>query len=70
MNPTLIIARLTLREATRRKIVLAALVVGVGFLLVYSVGFHIITTQIGNLVPGNSPNNLVQSEGMNFLVLA
>ena len=70
MNPTLIIARLTLREASRRKIVLAAFVVGVGFLLVYSIGFHIITTQVGNLAPGRASNNLIQSEGMNFLVLA
>jgi Cu-processing system permease protein len=70
VNPTLILTRLTLREATRRKIVLAAFIVGLGFLLVYSVGFHIIITQATDLVPGRAANNLVQSEGHNFLVLA
>jgi hypothetical protein len=34
MNPVGIIVRLTLREALRRKIVLAALIVGAGFLVV------------------------------------
>ncbi len=70
MNPTLILTRLTLREAARRKIVLAAFVVGLGFLLVYSIGFHIIYSQAGNLVPARAANNLVQTEGMNFLSLA
>lgn len=70
MNPTFIIARLTLREAARRKIVLAALIVGLGFLLVYSVGFHLISTEVSNIAPGVAPNNLVRTEGQNFLVLA
>ncbi len=70
MNPILILTRLTLREATRRKIVLAAFIVGLGFLLVYSIGFHIITTQVSNIGPGRGANNLVRSEGMNFLSLA
>ncbi len=70
MNATFILTRLTLREATRRKIVLAAFIVGLGFLLVYSIGFHIIYSQVGNLAPGRGANNLVQSEGMNFLSLA
>jgi Cu-processing system permease protein len=73
VNATLIILRLTLREASRRRIVLAALVVGLGFLLVYSIGFHIIITQatangFGNL--DNASRAVAQMEGMNFLMLA
>ncbi len=73
MNPTLIIVRLTLREAMRRRIVLAALVVGIGFLLVYSVGFNIITTHAYTVIQGSpvSPSQaVIQQEGVNFLVLA
>jgi len=73
VNPTLIIVRLTLREAMRRRIVLAALVVGIGFLLVYSVGFNIITTHAYTVIQGSpvSPSQaVIQQEGVNFLVLA
>ena len=51
MNPTLIIARLTFREAVRRKIVLTAILLGVGFLIVYSIGFHLLSNQINQVSP-------------------
>lgn len=41
-SPTLVIARLTFREARRRRILLAALVLGVVFLTVYGIGAHFI----------------------------
>ena len=73
MSPISIIIRLTLREALRRKIVLAALLVGAGFLLVYTIGIHIILTNISNVVPGtldSASRNIAQVEGINFLSLA
>jgi ABC-type transport system involved in multi-copper enzyme maturation permease subunit len=73
MSPISIIVRLTLREALRRKIVFAALLVGAGFLLVYSIGIHIILLNVSNVVPdtlGNASRNIAQVEGQNFLTLA
>lgn len=69
MNPTLIIARLTFREAVRRRIVLTAILLGMAFLIIYSIGFHMITAQIQQVSPRNV-NTLASNEGMNFLVLA
>lgn len=69
MNPTLIIARLTFREAVRRRIVLTAILLGMAFLIIYSIGFHMITSQIQQVSPRNM-NTLASNEGMNFLVLA
>jgi len=43
---TFTIARLTFREAARRKILLAALLLGLAFLLVYGLGFHFITVEV------------------------
>ena len=45
-NPIFIIARLTFREAIRRRIVQAGLVLGVLFLIVFNIGFHLFTGQI------------------------
>ena len=75
MSPTLIILRLTLSEASRRKIVLAAIVVGLGFLLVYSIGFHIILTNVNANTIGNLDNaagalTVARQEGHSFLLLA
>jgi len=73
VSPIAIIVRLTLREAIRRKIVLAALIVGAGFLLVYSIGIHIILTNISSVVSdtlNNASRNIAQAEGINFLSLA
>ena len=41
-----ILARMTFREAIRRRIVLTGLVLGVCFLVVFSIGFHMIYTAI------------------------
>ena len=69
MNPTLIIARLTFREATRRKIVLTALLLGLGFLILYSIGFHLLSDQIRHTAPGNV-TGVANSEGHNLIFLA
>ena len=48
MNTILVIARLTYREAIRRKIVLAALLLGLAFLLIYGLGFYFIQREFTN----------------------
>ncbi len=69
MNPTLIIARLTFREASRRRIVLTALLLGAGFLLIYSVGFHMVIGNLAGVAP-EGMQNVASTEGANFLLLA
>jgi ABC-type transport system involved in multi-copper enzyme maturation permease subunit len=68
-----ILARMTFREATRRRIVLTGLVLGVCFLVVFSIGFHMIlaaaseeTASLG----GETIARVMQMEGINFLLLA
>ncbi len=78
MRSIWIITKMTFREAIRRRIVLTGLVLGVCFLLVFSVGFHMIFTQVraaesaseksgeGNLIV----NRIADREGTNMLLLA
>lgn len=67
-----IVARMTFREAIRRRIVLTCLVLGGSFLLIFSIGFHMITTAIGENAArvGGAAGNVARSEGANFLLLA
>lgn len=64
---TLVIARLTFREAARRKILLAALLLGLAFLGVYGIGFHFVNKEIGSSV---GRNLLEHNEIRNFLLMA
>lgn len=79
MNPVLILAKLTFREATRRRIMLAGLILGVGFIIIYSLGLHFIINQIhaatkaaaaesSNLPP--AAQNVIGVESMNALLMA
>jgi ABC-type transport system involved in multi-copper enzyme maturation permease subunit len=69
-----ILARMTFREAMRRKIVLTGLLLGVCFLVLFSFGFHFIIVQVrqvGVVDPGNQAiSNITASESMNALMLA
>ena len=71
MNTILIITRLTFREAVRRKIALAAIVLGIAFLVLYSLGFYFINNEFaanaGNM---GARVDRVRGEAYNFLVLA
>jgi len=69
VNPTLIITRLTFREAVRRRIVLTALILGACFLVLYSIGIHLVVGQISQVAP-RGLNSTAQSEGLNFLLMA
>lgn len=61
------IARLTFREAARRKILLAALVLGVIFLVIYGIGFYYVNKDLTR--PGNV-GLIERNEIRNFLLMA
>jgi len=79
---TFIIARLTFLEAVRRRILLAGLVLGVAFLLLYSFGFYTmrheiarpsITSEVGSAVMKSGLDNFLTLAGLyavNFLAIA
>lgn len=77
MNNIWVLARMTFREAVRRRIVLTGVVLGVCFLIIFAAGFHFIISQIGtsaaNLsAQSNSPGlaRIARTEGINLLLLA
>jgi ABC-type transport system involved in multi-copper enzyme maturation permease subunit len=70
VNKIWIIARMTFREAIRRRIVLTGLVLGALFLVVFSIGFRIIYQNALHAQPGEAMSNMLQSEVSNFLMLA
>jgi Cu-processing system permease protein len=55
VNPILILTRMTFRQAIRRRIVLTGLVLGICFLIVFSIGFH--------MVSGNSIRSIASVAG-------
>ena len=61
-----IIVRLTIREAARRKVVLGLLVLGVVFLVLYTLGWVFVKSQMR--IPKSSPFSL--RDGYNFLLIA
>ncbi len=71
------LAQMTFREAIRRRIVLTGLLLGICFLLIYSIGFHYIYTSIRAAeiaVQNNSQQQaltrIADTEGVNTLLLA
>jgi len=65
---TLVIARLTFAEAARRRILLAALILGIIFLIIYGLGFHFILADVERTMRGPS---LIQLNSIrNFLMMA
>jgi Cu-processing system permease protein len=77
LKSILIIARMTFREAARRRIVLTGLILGVCFLLIYSIGFHMITGEISRTTTAMQAEGINQGmthiarvEGTNMLLLA
>jgi len=68
MNPMIVIARLTFREAVRRKIVLAALLLGIAFLVIFDLGFYFIQRDF--TTSAYAPPARVRSEAYNFMALA
>lgn len=68
MTATLVVARLTFREAARRRILLAALLFGLLFLAVYAAGFNLIRYEIQREVDG--PSFVAHSEIFGFFLMA
>ncbi len=67
---TFTIMRLTFLEAARRRIALAAVLLGVAFLVLYAVALYFLLNRTG-LPPGDTPaNNLMRSQVFNFLSLS
>jgi ABC-type transport system involved in multi-copper enzyme maturation permease subunit len=58
MSAISIIARLTFREAIRRRIMLAGLVLGLAFVLLFSIGTHFIFGAIANDTAANMPSQM------------
>lgn len=69
MNPIFVITRLTFQEAIRRKILLAALLLGIAFLVIYSLGFYFIQRDF-TMNTNYHPSQRVMNEGYNFMVMA
>lgn len=55
----LIISRLTIREAQRRRLLLVALIMGLVFLAVFGIGFHYIQREILRFPPGEQQTNII-----------
>jgi ABC-type transport system involved in multi-copper enzyme maturation permease subunit len=74
MNAIWILTKLTFREAMRRRIMLAGLVLGISFLVIYSIGLHFIITQVRSVAQANMPNqstsNIIGIESMNGFLMA
>jgi Cu-processing system permease protein len=73
MSPISIIARLTFREAIRRRIMLAGLVLGVAFVVLYSIGTHFIFEQIAESsaerMPSQMAANILNAEATNTFMM-
>lgn len=72
MKKVWILARMTFREAIRRRIVLTGLVLGILFLIVYSIGFGMIFTQMRYEAGAEATafDRIILNEMSNFLLLA
>lgn len=67
---TFTIMRLTFLEAARRRIALAAVLLGVAFLVLYAIALYFLVNRTG-LPPADNPaNNLMRSQVFNFLSLS
>ncbi|HEY3288509.1 MAG TPA: ABC transporter permease [Anaerolineae bacterium] len=68
MNGILTIAQLTLHEARGRRVVLAALVLGLAFLLIFGIGYYVI---YNNITSGTGTMPRVQANiGLSFVSMA
>jgi len=74
MNPMIVIAKLTFREAIRRKILLAGLVLGIAFIIIYSLGLHFIITEVNRVAEAKVPSGVAETilgvESKNTLLMA
>src|SRR5688572_6761407 len=73
MSSILILSKLTFREAIRRRIMLAGFILGVSFLIIFSVGFHFILTEVRGesaaATQSQGMARIAEIEGMNALLM-
>ncbi len=67
--PLLTITRLTFLEASRRRIALAAFLLGVAFLILYATALYFVIHQSSGLPSGGVEANLLREQILNFLSL-
>ena len=67
--PVFTITRLTFLEAMRRRIALAAVVLGIAFLILYAVALYLVIHQSSGLPSGSVEANLIHDQVLNFLSL-
>lgn len=67
---TFVIARLTFLEASRRRILLAGLLLGVAFLIIYSIGLYFIHRELVLHPPSGPGASVAAKEIYNFLFIA
>ncbi|HMD81332.1 MAG TPA: ABC transporter permease subunit [Anaerolineales bacterium] len=68
-----VLARMTFQEAVRRRIVLTGLILGILFLIVFSIGSYMISIEIEReaiLEGGSAYQNVMRTEMSNFLLMA
>ena len=56
MRAIWILAKLTFREAMRRRILLAGLLLGISFLIIFTIGFHYLLAELMREIAANSPS--------------
>ena len=70
MKTILILSHLTFHEAYRRKILWAALILGLLFLIVYGLGFYFTLQDLENSIQLGYANDIAKREITSFLLLA
>ena len=73
MNSIVVLARMTFQEAIRRRLALTGLILGILFLIVFYIGFHMISIEItreATVEGGAAYRNVMQAEMSNFLLMA
>lgn len=70
MKSILVITRLTLLEAARRRILLAALVLGLVFLALFSLGFHFMSLAVQSVQDTIVSRQMAFGEFYNFVLMA
>jgi len=70
MNTIFAITRLTFREAVRRKIMLAALLLGIAFLVIYSLGLYFINQDMTESTFAPARREAVRNQAYNMISLA
>ena len=70
MNTIFTLAKLTFREAIRRRIVTAGILMGIAFLLVYAIGFHYMQPEMTRSGPSRLTTEAVQAQANNLMLMA